>query len=68
MNNIIQFLVRLVTASSSKQQATTNASHPTNPININTNFSLNGNPKPDVMDHENILPVTVGERVLEKEN
>jgi hypothetical protein len=68
MNSIIQFVVRLETAFSSKQQATTNASQVTDPININTSFSLNGNPKPDVMDHENILPATVGETVLQKEN
>lgn len=53
-----------MTASSSKQQATTNESHVTKPININTHFSLKGNPKPDVMDHENKLPATVGDMPL----
>ena len=55
---------RLVTASSSKKQARTNESHDTKPINMNTHFSLKGNPKPDVMDHENRLPATVGDIAL----
>ena len=30
------------------------------------NFSLNGKPKPEVMDHENQLPANVGFIALEK--
>ena len=48
------------------KQAQTSASQVTNPININTNFSLKGNPKPDAMDHENKLPAIVGEIALKK--
>ena len=53
-------------ASLSKQQAATNAIQTTNPVYINTNFSLNGKPKPDEIDHENKLPATVGETDLER--
>ena len=55
-----------ITVSLSKQQALSSASQVTNPININTNFSLNGKPQPEVMSHENKLPANVGDIALEK--
>ena len=35
-----------------------------NPRKMKTNFSLNGKLRPDVIDHENILPETVGDIAL----
>ena len=39
----------------------------TAPMKINTHFSLNGNPRFDVTDHEKILPATVGAIALLKQ-